>query len=143
MKFPSDSRLSPIHPHCHHNSGGHLRFLPPANDVWGKVIFSQVCLIPSVHGGGVCIQGVCIQGGLHLRGLHLGGSASRGSASGGSASGGSASSGVCIWGVGRTPLGYYGIQSTSGLYASYWNAFLSFIFKYVYKTRKFVVGRMR
>ena len=27
------------------------RILPPANDVWGKVIFSQACVIPSVHKG--------------------------------------------------------------------------------------------
>ena len=25
--------------------------LPPANEVWGKVIFSQACVIPSVHEG--------------------------------------------------------------------------------------------
>ena len=24
-------------------------FLPPANEVWGKVIFSQACVIPPVH----------------------------------------------------------------------------------------------
>ena len=29
--------------------------LPPANEVWAKVIFSQACVIPSVHKGGVCI----------------------------------------------------------------------------------------
>ena len=47
--------------------------------------------------------------------------------------GGSASRGVCPhWGlhparVGKNPprhMGYYGIQPTSGRYASYWNAFL-------------------
>ena len=32
-------------------------FLPPANEVWGKVIFSQACVIPSAHGEGVCIGG--------------------------------------------------------------------------------------
>ena len=26
------------------------------NEVWGKVIFSQACVIPSVHRGGVRIQ---------------------------------------------------------------------------------------
>ena len=26
-------------------------FLPPANEVWGRVIFSQACVIPSVHKG--------------------------------------------------------------------------------------------
>ena len=57
-------------------------FLPPINEVWGKVIFSQAYVIPSVHKG-VCIQGVgsasrgvCILvggGGLHPGGLHPGG----------------------------------------------------------------------
>ena len=27
------------------------RYLPPGNEVWGKVIFSQACVIPSVHKG--------------------------------------------------------------------------------------------
>ena len=27
-------------------------FLPPANEVWGKVIFSEACVKNSVHGGG-------------------------------------------------------------------------------------------
>ena len=29
-----------------------LIYLPPANEVWGKVIFSKVCIKNSVHGGG-------------------------------------------------------------------------------------------
>ena len=63
-------------------------------------MFSQVCVIPSVHGG---------------KGLPEGGLHPVGSAWGGSASGG----------VGQTPqIRYYGIWSTSGWYASYWNAFL-------------------
>ena len=66
--------------------------LPPANQVWSKVIFSEASVIlfteeggdlPTGEGGclwgrGLCIQelGVCIQ---RARGLHLGGgSASRG-----------------------------------------------------------------
>ena len=28
------------------------QFLPPANEVWGKVIFSEACVKNSVHGGG-------------------------------------------------------------------------------------------
>ena len=28
-------------------------YLPPANEVWGKVIFSQACVKNSVHGGPV------------------------------------------------------------------------------------------
>ena len=76
--------------------------LPPANEVWGKVIFSQACVIPSVHrwevGFPACITdhmtgGVCIQ------------------------------RGICIQGVGQTPQ-HYGIWSISGRHASYWNAFL-------------------
>ena len=31
-----------------------LEFLPPANEVWGKVIFSEACVKNSVHGG-VCL----------------------------------------------------------------------------------------
>ena len=32
-------------------------FLPPANEVWGKVIFSVACVKNSVHrGGGVCLS---------------------------------------------------------------------------------------
>ena len=30
-----------------------LRYLPPANEVWGKVIFSEACVKNSVHRGGV------------------------------------------------------------------------------------------
>ena len=37
-------------------------YLSPANEVWDKVIYSQVCVIPSVHGG------VCVTGGMHDRG---------------------------------------------------------------------------
>ena len=29
--------------------------LPPANEVWGKVIFSEACVKNSVHRGGVCL----------------------------------------------------------------------------------------
>ena len=31
-------------------------FLPPANEVWGKVIFSEACVNNSVHRGGVCLS---------------------------------------------------------------------------------------
>ena len=31
---------------------GTFDFLPPANEVWGKVIFSVACVKNSVHGGG-------------------------------------------------------------------------------------------
>ena len=91
--------------------------------IWG-LHRGGLCIQGCVHSGmGVCIQGVCFQGGLHpkgsaskgvciQRGLHLGGSASRGL-------------GVCIQGgLGRPPIRYFRIQSTSRQYASYWNAFL-------------------
>ena len=42
-----------------------FQFLPPANEVWGKVMFLHL----SVH------RGVCLQGGLHPEGLSTGGSA--------------------------------------------------------------------
>ena len=76
-----------------------ISWLPAANEVWSKVIFSQACVIPPVHGegGGDWVpsmhhrshdHGVCIQGG----------SASRGSPSGGLHLEGSASRRVCIQG---------------------------------------------
>ena len=63
-----------------------------------------------LHQGGVCLQ----------EGLHLGGSTSRGVCIEG---------GICMQlvgggGLGRPTMGYYGIRSTSGRYASYWNTFL-------------------
>ena len=59
-------------------------FSPFANEVWGKVISSQVCVIPSIHKGvgesasrrvwGLHPWGVCLQGGVCIRGaLHPGG----------------------------------------------------------------------
>ena len=86
--------------------------LPPANEVWGKVIFSEACVKNSVHGGG----GVCL----------------------------SACWGAPLWdqeppqdrhpprdqahppGPGTPPSrsrACWEIRSTSGWYASYWNAF--------------------
>ena len=59
-----------------------LPLLPPANEVWGKVIFSQACIIPSVHGGRggfpACITGHMTRGICLGWGLHPGGSASGG-----------------------------------------------------------------
>ena len=41
-----------------------MSFLPPANKIWGKVIFLQACVINSVHWQGLHPRGgVCIQGG--------------------------------------------------------------------------------
>ena len=105
------------------------------NSRCGKVTFSQACVIPSVHREGVgipaCItghmtkgsasrgvlhpRGVCIQEGFaSKRGLHPGVEVCIGGG------------GLHPEGVGRTPPPpvYYRIQSTSGRYASYWNAFL-------------------
>ena len=47
--------------------------LPSANEVWGKVIFSQACVIPSVHrGGGLASQYALGRGGwlpsIHWKG---------------------------------------------------------------------------
>ena len=33
------------------------KYLPPANEVWGKVIFSQACVKNSVHRGGAWFRG--------------------------------------------------------------------------------------
>ena len=70
----------------------------PANEVWGKAMFSQVF---------VCPLGVCLQGGLHPASICLQGSASgdwdfpqRGFASRGSAYGGLPTVGVGHRGVG-------------------------------------------
>ena len=80
------------------------QFLPPANEVWGKVIFSEACVKNSVHRGGVpgpggclllgrvsapwrgvcslkgCLVGgvVCFQGGVCSRGAWSGGVCFRG-----------------------------------------------------------------
>ena len=44
-------------------------FLPPANEVWGKVIFSEACVKNSVHsGGGGLLPGGAYSGRLPARG---------------------------------------------------------------------------
>ena len=94
--------------------------LPPANEVCEVYVITLVCQSFCSQGRGlnleVCIGGVCIQG--DPVGSASGESTFRGSRS--------ASRGVCIRGLGRPPTGYYWIRSTSGRYASYWNAFLFF-----------------
>ena len=79
------------------------QFLPPTNEVWGKVIFSQACVKNSVHGGGCYPSMPCSRspGGCLLLG-------------------GSAPGGVVVGGDPSTPLDGY----CCGRYASYWNAFL-------------------
>ena len=64
------------------------------NSSCGKVMFSQVCVIPSVRGEGVCIQWG-LPGGSAC-GVCLGGSASRGSAY---IKGGLHPTGVCLKGL--------------------------------------------
>ena len=81
-----------------------LPYLPPANEVWGKAMFSQASVIlgGGLHPGGVCIWG---GGGLLPGGvLHPGGD----------------------W-ADPPQSEYYGIWSMSGQYAFYWNAFLFII----------------
>ena len=72
----------------------------------------------SASKGGLHPRGICIQGGLHpgAGGLYPGGLHSRGA--------GQTPQILHPWGLGRSLQGYCGIQSTSGRYASYWNAFL-------------------
>ena len=78
--------------------------LPLANEA-GKVIFSQACVIPSVHGWGCSWQrGACVAGGMHG-----GGGAWRG---GGRVRG--RRDDHCI-----------------GRYASYWNALFSSFFLFL------------
>ena len=90
-----------------------VTLLPPTNEVWGKVMFSQASVILSTgeglhSGGGSASGGSALGGGgLHQEGcLHPGVSASRG------------------LGKALLPIRYYGKRSTSGRYPSYWNAFL-------------------
>ena len=46
-------------------------FLPTANEVWGKVIFSEACVKNSVHGGGggLLPGGACSSDGACSRGV--------------------------------------------------------------------------
>ena len=58
--------------------GGATLYLPPANEVWGKLIFSEACVKNSVHKGGrggVCGIPACIAGGIPacLAGIQGGG----------------------------------------------------------------------
>ena len=81
------------------------------------VMFLQVCVIPSVHGGGGGWLPTCITGHM-TRGVCI----QEGPASGwGLPPGGWW---VCIQGGGWACPKYYGIWSTNGQYTSYWNAFL-------------------
>ena len=77
--------------------------LPPANEVWGKVMFSQACVITSVHGGGSWLSsihhrshdwGVCIQVGSASRQVWF--------------------QGGLVQGVGQTPLSQRDTWDTMG-----------------------------
>ena len=46
-----------------------FKFLPPANEVWGKVIFSVACVKNSVHREGVPAAGGCLLRGVPGRGV--------------------------------------------------------------------------
>ena len=88
-------------------------FLPPANEVWGKVIFSEACVKNSVHGG----EGVVSQHALQVVSQY----ALQVSSGGLQAYTLGGSWGVWPGGVSRpTPVDGY----CRGWYASYWNAFL-------------------
>ena len=52
-----------------------VSYLPPANEVWGKAIFSEACVKNSNHGGCMLpggvpgLRGVCFRGGCLLWGV--------------------------------------------------------------------------
>ena len=105
-------------------------FLPSANEVWGKVIFSEAYVKNTVHGGG----GVALVRGVHGCGGHAWlGEGAQCVVVGGWAcmvAGGHAWLwGACVVsrGVGEACVGYDKIRSMSRRYASYWNAFLFLI----------------
>ena len=102
-----------------------LPLLPPANEVWGKVIFSVACVKNSVHGGGKYLGRYTPRAGTPPRQVHPPGRYN-----------------PTPHQVHPQPLGRYitsptpwagtpprsnacwEIRATSGRYASYWNAFL-------------------
>ena len=104
----------------------------------GKVMFLHLSVSHSVHRGALHPGGlhprgllpgfVCIQGDLHPEAgsastgsLHPGGSASR-----------------RVWADPPPPIGYHRIRSTSGRYASYWNAFLFSLYLYLFMYSSFL-----
>ena len=101
----------------------HFDFYRPQRS-WGKVIFSEVCVKNSVHKGGhvwqggPCMVGACMAGGMYSGGMH---------------GRGHAWWGACVAGVACMPhmppldTMRYG-QSMCRQYASYWNAFLFYLY---------------
>ena len=119
------------------------KYLPSANEVWGQGnAFTPVCLFAgrgsaprgSASKGGLHPEEVFIQGSLYLRGFCIkGGLHPRGACIQGDLHslglGSPPPNKVCInggWVDPPPPQGYCGKQSTSGWYASYWNAVLLF-----------------
>ena len=121
------------------NSFNFVQFLPPANEVWGKVIFSVACVKNSVHGGGVCFS-ACWDITPRTR-HHPPGPGTPGTRHPMEQTPPPHSPGTRYppgqgtpWGKHPHPYpreqtpplhsACWDIQSTSGRYASYWNAFL-------------------
>ena len=101
-------------------------FLPPANEVWGKVIFLHLFVILFTGEGGCLVLGGAWSGGSGPRGAWSGAGAWSG---GDLVLGGMLKGRVWSRGVpaprgpgGDSPDGY-----CCGRYASYWNAFLLYI----------------
>ena len=82
-----------------------------------------------MHGRWVCVLGVCMAGGMHTwQGVSMAGACMAGGCVVGGCVVGGCVVGGCVvrgpaWHAGPTGR-YYEIQSMSGRYASYWNAFL-------------------
>ena len=76
-----------------------VEYLPPANEAWGKVIFSQACVKNSVHRGGSGPGKCLVQGGSARGGLVQGVPGLKG--------GGVCSGGYLLWGecLVETPRG--------------------------------------
>ena len=112
------------HQRLHHiwsiGDATHLSYsLPPANEVWGKVMFLHL-FVSLFTGEGVGFP-ACITGDM-----------TRGVCIGGGVAGGFPASNTCHMTEGVSIQGrwvdphpkIHGIRSTSGRYAFYWNAFL-------------------
>ena len=100
--------ISPIIPVIYLTIANALTFLPPAKEVWGKVIFSEACVKNSVHWGGGALPGpgvgvcVCSEGGAWSGGVCV---PSPGGAWSGVAWSGGAWSGGCLLQGGPGPGG--------------------------------------
>ena len=86
-----------------------------------------VCMAGGMHGGGCAWQGACMAGEHAWQGACMAGGVCM---AGGLVWQGACMVmvGVCVHGGGCMACTYYGIQSMSGRYASYWNAFLFLYF---------------